>query len=209
LTEDLLALVPVYGPALLMLATFLSCLALPVPASILMLAGGAFAAGGDLVLWQAALAALAGAVTGDQVGYLVGRGGSGVLNRLTARRPGRAALLGRARAFTAARGGAGVFLSRWLFSPLGPYVNFVAGAIGMAWVTFTAAGILGEVVWVALYTGAGYLFADRVESLAALAGNLSGALAAGLVTVLLGLALVRAARHPGRVRRGGTRDKAT
>ena len=179
MTETLLALVPVYGPALMLLATFLSCIALPIPASLLMLAGGAFAAGGDLDLWPTAGAALAGALAGDQAGYLLGRGGGRGMARFLRRRPGRVALMDRARAFTAARGGLGVFLSRWLFSPLGPYVNLVAGATGMGWRAFALAGAAGEVVWVALYVGAGYLFADRVGDLAALSGNLSAALAAG------------------------------
>jgi membrane protein DedA with SNARE-associated domain len=203
-TDTLLALVPVWGPALMLVATFLSCLALPVPASLLMLAGGAFAAGGDLDLVATAAAALVGALLGDQAGYLLGRSGGPFLARFVRRRPGPIALMHRARAFAAARGGLGVFLSRWLFSPLGPYVNLVAGATGMGWRAFALAGALGEVVWVALYVGAGYLFADRIGDLAALSGNLSAALAAGLAAAILGAALIRAAR----LNRAATRGKA-
>jgi membrane-associated protein len=64
MTETILALVPVYGLALIALATFLSCLALPIPSSLIMLSAGGFGAAGDLVLWQAGAAALAGAVAG-------------------------------------------------------------------------------------------------------------------------------------------------
>jgi membrane-associated protein len=195
-SDSLLALLPDWGPVLLALVTFLSCLALPIPASLLMLAGGAFAAGGDLALSGVTGAALAGAVVGDITGYVAGRGSSRLLNRVSGKRK---LLLARARKFTARRGVASVFLSRWLFSPLGPYVNLVAGAVRMPWLPFLLAGIAGEAVWVGLYVGAGYLFADRIEALAALAGNLSGALAAGAVTVGLGLALWRAARR----RQGG------
>ena len=59
MTDWLLALVPQYGLLLLAATTFLSCLALPLPASILMLTAGGFAAAGDLVLWQAFAAATA------------------------------------------------------------------------------------------------------------------------------------------------------
>jgi membrane-associated protein len=195
-TETLMGLVPGYGPWLLALATFLSCLALPIPASILMLAGGAFAAGGDLTLGLAMASAFAGAILGDQAGFRIGRLGGPILQRLVAGHPDRAALLARARDVTASRGGAGVFLSRWLFSPLGPWVNLVAGATGLGWGLFTLSAAAGEAVWVGLYTGAGYLFADRISDLAGLAGNLSGMLAAGLVAVILGHALWRAARAP-------------
>ena len=53
--ETILALVPTYGLLLVALGTFLSCLALPVPSSLIMLSAGGFAAAGDLVLWQVAL----------------------------------------------------------------------------------------------------------------------------------------------------------
>ena len=68
MTEWLLELVPHYGTWLVAVVTFLSCLALPVPSSILMLAAGGFAASGDLMLWQVTGAALAGAILGDQIG---------------------------------------------------------------------------------------------------------------------------------------------
>ena len=67
MTDWLLGLVPQYGLWLLAATTFFSCLALPFPASILMLTAGGFAAAGDLVLWQAFLAAAAGGVAGLQI----------------------------------------------------------------------------------------------------------------------------------------------
>lgn len=78
MTEWLLGLVPVHGGWLLAVATFLSCLALPIPASILMLAAGGFAAAGDLTLAGSAGAALAGAVAGDQAGNLTAATGMAV-----------------------------------------------------------------------------------------------------------------------------------
>ena len=82
MTETILALVPVYGLALIALATFLSCLALPIPSSLIMLSAGGFGAAGDLVLWKAGAAALAGAVAGDQIGYRIGQlGQRAVLGR--------------------------------------------------------------------------------------------------------------------------------
>ena len=96
LTNLLLALVPTYGLWLLASVTFLACLALPVPCSILMLTTGGFVASGDLVLWQVLLAALAGAVLGDQIGDRIGLyGGAEFLNRLSAH-PARGKLITRA-----------------------------------------------------------------------------------------------------------------
>lgn len=200
MTDTLLALVPEYGLWLIGAATFLSCLALPAPASLLMLAGGAFAAGGDLSLAATMAAAYLGAVLGDQTGFAIGRGGAGWL-RIGAAGGKRAQLVARARALVDRWGGIGVFLSRWLVSPLGPYVNFVSGAAGLGWGRFLGWSAAGEACWVALYTGLGFGFASRIEMIADLAGSISGFIAAGVVALALGLYLFRRAdRAPPRRR---------
>jgi membrane protein DedA with SNARE-associated domain len=199
-TEALLALVPVWGIWLVAAGTFLSCLALPVPSSLIMLAAGGFAAAGDLVLWQVAAAAWGGALAGDQTGYGAGRAGGRVLLERLRRRPSSAAALARAEGFVARRGGMAVFLSRWLVSPLGPYVNLLTGAAGLGWGRFTLADAAGEAVWVAIYVGLGFAFADRIAALADLLGNLSGLLAAGVVAAGLGVWLFRTGRRAGAVR---------
>lgn len=191
MTEWLLALVPQYGPWLLFAATFSSCVALPIPASILMLAGGGFVASGDLSLTGTGLAALTGAVAGDQTGYAVGRvGGADVVARIATKAP----LIRKASDLLARRGGAAVFLSRWFVSALGPYVNVAAGATRQPWPRFTAWSVLGEAVWVALYVGLGFAFAGNIAAASAMAVNLLGMLAAGAVAAGLGAFLFAAAR---------------
>lgn len=212
MTDALLALVPAWGIWLVGAGTFLSCLALPVPSSLIMLAAGGFAAAGDLVVWQVAAAAYAGALAGDQAGFAAGRFGGRVLLDRLRRQPARAAVLERAEGFVARRGGMAVFLSRWLMSPLGPYVNLLTGAAGLAWARFTLADAAGEAIWVAIYVGLGFAFADRIAALADLLGSLSGLLAAGAVAAGLGVWLFRTGRRRGgsaprrapvRARRGG------
>jgi len=195
MTDWLLGLVPTYGLWLLFASTFLSCLALPIPASILMLAAGGFVAAGDLPLLGSVGAALAGAVAGDHTGYLAGRhGGAGFLGRLEA----RAAPIARARDFLASRGDLAVFLSRWLVSALGPYVNLSAGAAGLPWARFALWDLLGEGVWVGLYIGLGRAFTGNLEAASSLAFNVLGLLGAGVATVGLGAWLVAAMRSEGR-----------
>lgn len=180
MTEWLLGLVPEYGFWLLGLSTFLSCLALPIPASLLMLAAGGFVAAGDLSLLSSAAAALGGAVAGDQTGYLAGRfGGAAMIDRLGH----KAQPVAKARDLLARRGGVAVFLSRWLFSALGPYVNISAGAAGQPWAKFTLWGVAGEAVWVILYVGIGYAFTGNLQAAADLAADMLGLLAAGAVAL--------------------------
>ena len=191
MTDWLLGLVPTYGLWLLAAATCLSCLALPIPASILMLAAGSFAAAGDLSLPGSMVAALGGAVAGDQAGYAAGLwGGAGIVARLGA----RAAPVARARDLLARRGEVAVFLSRWLLSATGPYVNLAAGAAGLPWAAFTAWGLLGEAVWVALYVGLGWAFTGNLSAASDLALNLLGLVGAAVLALGLGLWLRAAGR---------------
>ncbi len=196
MTETLMALVPEYGLWLIAAITFLSCLAVPVPSSLLMVAGGAFAASGDLSLAATGAAAYGGAVIGDQTGFAIGRRGAGLVARLRAGDSRHKALLDRAHDFADKWGSIGIFLSRWLLAPLGPYVNLIGGATRLNWATFTLWAAAGEVVWVGLYTGLGYVFSDQIEMVADIASNISGFLAAGVVAIVLGRMVLRPARAP-------------
>jgi membrane protein DedA with SNARE-associated domain len=194
MNDALLALVPDWGLWLVFAATLLSCLALPVPSSLIMLGAGGFAASGDLPLWGVMATAYLGAVLGDQAGYSIGHAGGVPLLTRIGRDPRRQALIDRARAAMDRHGGTGVFLSRWLFSPLGPYVNLIAGATTFNRRRFTVAGAAGEAVWVTIYVGLGWAFADNIVAIGALLGDLFGVLAGAAVTLMLALWLHNAAR---------------
>ncbi|MDA7428888.1 VTT domain-containing protein [Primorskyibacter aestuariivivens] len=103
--------------------------------------------------------------------------------------PSRAATLARARALVARRGAIGVFFSTWLLAPLGPYVNFIAGATGLGWGQFTLWDAAGEAIWVLAYIGLGYAFANQLSAVADIASSASGFLAAGAVALGLGALL--------------------
>jgi len=186
MTDWVLGLVADWGALALAVVTFLSCLAVPVPSSVMMLSAGAFAASGDLSLASAGGSALAGAVLGDQAGYGLGRLGYRRAEDWLLRNPARASVLGRAQASLEKGGSVAVFVSRWLFSALGPYVNLLAGGAGMHWLSFTLAGVLGEIVWVAVYLGLGYLAGEQLAQASALLSNALGLLASLSVTLGLG-----------------------
>lgn len=201
MTETIFGLVTQYGVYVIFASAFLSCLALPIPTSLMMLTGGAFVASGDLSFWTVGFAAFVGAVLGDQTGYFLGRtGGSALVDRL-ARSPARAVVLARAGVLVDQRGGVGVFLSTWALAPLGPWVNFVAGATDLSWRRFTIADVLGETVWVTVYVGLGYLFMDQVSTVAEIMGDVIGLLVSLALVVttafwLRGVLRVRAQVQP-------------
>lgn len=196
MTDTLLLLVSDYGLLVIFAATLLSCFALPMPSSLMMMAGGAFSASGDLVLWQVCAAALTGALIGDQTGYFLARHGGG--DKLWARLralPHSAKLMAQAEAFLHRRGGWAVYLTRWLFSPLGPYVNLIAGATRISWARFALADLAGEITWVTVYVTLGYVFGSHIEELSDTLGSVIGVLTAGMMTVLLGRALLLSRRR--------------
>ena len=195
MTETLLNLVPLYGLYIVGIATFLSCLAMPIPSSLIMLTAGAFSAAGDLSLALTAITAWVGAVIGDQSGYELGKRGANWLSRLGSK---AASLQKRAQDLSDRWGGMGIFLSRWLFSPLGPYANFATGAARMNRLKFTLWGAAGELIWVALYVGLGFTFAAQIEAVASFASNISGLLAAGLATAIFAMWLRRAIQSEAR-----------
>lgn len=197
MTDTVFALVSTYGAWIIFASAFLSCLALPIPTSLMMLSGGAFVSTGDLAITDVIVGSFAGAVLGDQTGYALGRfGGSKLVDRV-AQSPKRARLIERARDTVDRRGGIGVFFSTWLFAPLGPWVNFIAGAGGLGWARFSVADILGEMIWVALYVSLGILFSQQITNVADIMGNALGLLAALAVAYMM-VQWIRAAMkdHP-------------
>lgn len=191
MTETLLTLVPEWGALLIAVMNFFACLALPIPASLVMLAAGAFAMAGDLDPLPLWIGALVGASLGDQAGYWLGRAaGPRLIDRLSRHRR-TAALLDRAVSWLEQRRLPAIFLSRWLVSALCPYVNFAAGAARINWAGFTLPAIAGECIWVSIYIGLGYTFSTDIEELGAVLGNLAAAIGAAVTAVILGRILWR------------------
>lgn len=177
-----------YGPLLLGLSTFACCLIVPIPASWVMLAAGALASSGEMSLPFVMLVAFAGAILGDQTGYFTGVAIHDRVETLAMRHRRSAQLYQRAHDLAESRGGLGVFFSRWLLSPLGPYVNLISGAAEMTWARFTLWASLGKVVWVSLYCGLGFLFAHNLPKVARLLGGVTWALT-GMAVVVIAIAI--------------------
>lgn len=156
MTQHLAALLPHWGPVVLAVWAFLSCLMVPVPTSALLLMAGALSGTGHLWLPELMAGAVLGATAGDLTAFSLARRMAPWLNRPGSR---RAALFGKARDLISRRGVMAVFLSRWLVTPLGPATNYVAGATGMARGRFAGASLAGECLWAAIHLGLGHLMA--------------------------------------------------
>lgn len=160
-----------------------------------MLAGGAFVASGDLDGGTALAGAWLGAVLGDQTGFAFGRRFGPYLERFARRRPSRQRLYTQATDTLRKKGEIGVFFSTWLFAPLGPWVNMVAGATGLTWMRFALWDAAGEAIWVCGYIALGYSFAGQLTLVSDLASSISGFLVAALIAAAFGWALLKALNH--------------
>ena len=169
-----------YGAVALGTVLFLAALGVPLPASMLLIAAGAFAQQGVLGVNEAAAAALAGAVLGDNGSYGLGRFGA-------ARIPLRvrdSALWARSATLFARWGLWGVYLTRFLLTPVALPVNLLAGSTGYPWSWYLGAVVAGEATWVGLYGGAGYVVARQWESISALAADGAGLLVGAALIVV-------------------------
>jgi membrane protein DedA with SNARE-associated domain len=162
---------------------------LPVPGETALLTAGVLAGTGRLSLPLVIAVAIAAAVTGDTLGYWLGRRGGRAV--LTTHRGPLAALrlhaLERGERFFDHHGAKTVFLGRFV-----PGVRVVAailaGAGGMPWPRFALYNLAGAFVW-----------ASTTASLASLVG---ASVAAGLWLFGLGAAIVGALVVLVRSRRG-------
>ncbi|MCG3268714.1 DedA family protein [Yoonia sp. I 8.24] len=171
MTDFFFGLVATWGLVVIGASAYFSCLAVPVPTFAVMLSGGAFAAAGDLVLWQVLAVAYIAAICGDQTGFQLGRLGGRWLDARLASRPNRAALFARAQQIVDRWGSIGVFFSTWAAAPLGPWVNFAAGAARFNPWKFLIWDTLGEAIWVTGYVMLGYYFATNLDALTTLVND--------------------------------------
>lgn len=194
MTAQLLDALALYGVPAAAVLLAIGQFGVPLPTSLALLALGALAGNDDADLASAFIWALAGCTLGDQAGYAAGR----LVIQSASDHTGVAGKLARkarqAEPHLQKWGGSGVFLSRWLFTPLGPPVNFASGATGLSWVSFTAWSVAGETLWVTIYIALGYIFGSNIETLAEILGNVSMALALIAIAAFLGWRLLRAAR---------------
>ena len=186
MTDQLLALLPLYGTPALFGILIVSCAGFPGPASLLLLVVGSFVAQGEMILWRVLVAGITGAVIGDQIGFFAGRFGGRVLLRRVTKIVGGHGNIVRAEAFTMRWGGAAIFFSRWLVNPLGPWINLSSGIADYPWIRFILWDVLGEVFWVVLLITLGDIFSDRVQNLIEVLGELIWFFIGAIAVVILG-----------------------
>jgi membrane-associated protein len=195
MNDQLLAGVSQYGaPALFGIVT-IAAVGLPLPITLLLIVAGSMISQGAMNLWWAIGAAGTGSILGDQAGYAIGRWGGPVVITKLGGLFGRPAKLEAMEAKAKAWGGPGIFITRWLLSPLGPWINLASGSAGYPWHRFLFWDILGEMTGAVIYISLGRFFSDRVMALYGVLGDLTWAIAALVTAIILGYQLLRYLRR--------------
>jgi undecaprenyl-diphosphatase len=141
----------------------IEALGIPLPGETAVIFAGLAAAAGRLEIVLVIVVASAGAIIGDNIGFLIGRrGGRAVLER-----PGRFAaerrrVLEIGDPFFERHGGKAVFLGRWI-AGLRIWASWLAGASKMAWPTFLLWNALGGIAWATSVALAAYYGGTGVE----------------------------------------------
>jgi membrane-associated protein len=195
MNDQLLAAVTQYGAPALFGIVGIAAIGVPLPITLLLIVVGSMISQGAMNAWWAMGAASAGSILGDQAGYAIGRWGGPAAFRRLSRLFGKHASLPAVEAKAKAWGGPGIFVTRWLLSPLGPWINLASGTVGYPWHWFLFWDILGEITGAAVFISLGRFFSDRVMALYGVLGDLTWAIVALVAAVILGVQLLARLRR--------------
>jgi membrane protein DedA with SNARE-associated domain len=173
-----------FGPGTIGVIIMFESMGLPLPGESLLIASALYASTtGKLNIWEIFGLGSAGAILGDNFGYLIGRSlGTRLLVRygqyigLTEDRVQLGYYLFRRH------GGKVVFFGRFI-AILRTFASVLAGASHMHWAHFLVFNTLGGVAWCGLYGFGAYLLGDAFRRLAGPIGIVVGVVALSLVIV--------------------------
>ena len=182
------------GYPLLGLAVGIEALGVPVPGETAVIFGGLAANSHHLSIVLVIVVASAGAIIGDNIGFVIGRhGGRALLSRPGRFYEERQKVLAIGDPFFARHGPKAVFLGRWV-AGLRVWASWLAGASSMPWPTFIVWNAAGGIAWATSVALAAYFGGKAVESVFAKIG-LYGIIVAGVLIVAGGVWFFRRRRR--------------
>lgn len=195
MTSDLSSLVLAwmasYGAPLVAGLLYLGALGVPVPATLIVIAGGAFIRQELLDTVFTPLLGYLGTVAGDTCLYLVGFLASGWIEQ----RFGQTSAWGSARSLFNRRGGIAIYLTRWLLTAVAFPVTLIAGSSRYSIKKFFVFDMLGELTWFMLFGGLGYYFGSQWELISDFISEFSGFILGGLVVAVGVVILVKTGKR--------------
>jgi membrane protein DedA with SNARE-associated domain len=184
-----------YGYWAVFVAILFENFGLPVPGETLLIAGALLASQGHMYILQLLLVAWIGAVTGDNIGYAIGRfGGRHLLMRYGAYVLVSQRRLEYAEDFFRRRGAVVVVVARF-FAVLRQLNGIVAGMVRMPWWQFLPYNAVGAALWVGVWGTLFYLLGRRAIQIGQAFKRLEFLLAAGVIIVAAAVVIYTVRRH--------------
>lgn len=160
--EAILGLVIPYGYWIVFAAIFLDNAGLPIPGELLLLIFGALARNGDFSLSAGLLIASAAAMSGDTIGYWLGRlTGDRALRTYCRATLGSGACIPRAVSYYHHYGPATVIVGRFVMG-VRAFLSPLAGSARMPFGRFLLFDSVGALLWSGVFMSVGYAFGWRV-----------------------------------------------
>jgi membrane protein DedA with SNARE-associated domain len=143
-------LVTVAGYPLVFVLVMAEAGGVPIPGETALITAAVLASQGKLEIVTVIILAAAGAIVGDNIGYLIGRkGGRWLLERPGLLHRQRLEVLAVGEPFFAKHGPKAVFFGRFLLG-LRTWASWLAGATRMRWTSFVLWNALGGIGWATL-----------------------------------------------------------
>jgi membrane protein DedA with SNARE-associated domain len=154
-----------YGYWAILALVLLEDFGIPVPGETVLIAAAIYAGHRELNVVAVGLVAFAAAVTGDNIGFVIGHFGG----RALALRWGRYIFLtgdrlDRAESFFNRHGGKIIVVARFI-EGLRQTNGIIAGISGMHWLRFVVFNAIGAALWVGTWVSLGYLAGDHIGTI--------------------------------------------
>ncbi|TPW26457.1 DedA family protein [Pararhizobium mangrovi] len=176
-----------YGPIALFVCMTLETLGLPLPGESALIAAAAAAGASEINIVWVAIAGFAGAVLGDNIGYLIGRHiGRRVIVSYGSKIGITDERYKRAEGKIERHGFWIVIVSRFVVL-LRQLNGLVAGSAGMPWPKFLLANVIGAVLWVGAWCTAAYFLGRAADRLPALLHSVKWISIVAIPIVILGV----------------------
>jgi membrane protein DedA with SNARE-associated domain len=197
--SPLSGLVEHYGYVGLGGLVFVESFGVPAPGQTAIIVSAGYAAKGHLNVVGVAIVAFLAAVTGDSLGYLIGRtGGHALILRFGKYVGLNHDRMMRVEKFMDRHGPKVIVIARFI-EGLRQFNGVIAGATEVPWVKFLIFNAIGAALWVGVWTTAGYLAGEHISAILAAATRYQW-----YAVVVVGLAIVGyVALHVRRRRRNG------
>ncbi len=178
-----------YGAPVIGAALLLGGIGIPIPASLLVIAAGAFSQQGILDPWPAAIVGFIAVVIGDAISYWIGKR---AIHWFSPRYISANNLHLAGRQFSRFGGGL-IVASRSILSSIAIPTNLTAGSSEYPFARFMVYDMVGEFIWIVGYGGLGYMFGTAWEDISDILTNTGGFFG---MLVIVGVALYLLYRTP-------------